>query len=169
MALGGLEVVRLGRADAAQPRTAAHDVDQDDRQLRARHVAHRLGHQADTRTRRRHEHASPGRRGTEGHVDRAELALGLHEHATALRHPPRHPLEERRRGHGLGVGLLQAGLDGGLGDRLVALHEHGRRSDWSVDHHRSLGRANTLNTASGQIRAHSAQLVQAPPSVSRTG
>ena len=98
-----------------------------------------------------------------------------------LGHPPGHPLEQ------LGLGRdrvaevgVAAGLDGGFGHRLVALHQDGRTRGRAVgpgvaaarrsrSRQAPFGRAKTVNTASGQIRAHSAQLVQAAASVSRTG
>ena len=92
--------------------------------LRAGHVAHRLGHEADPRARRGDQDAGAGGRRAEGHVDRAQLALGLDEDPAELRHAPRHPLQQLRLGRdGVAEVGVAAGLDGGLGDRLVALHQ----------------------------------------------
>ena len=84
----------------------------------------------------RDEDARTGRRRAERHVDRAELALGLDEDAAQLGHPARHPLEQ------LGLGRdrvaevgVAAGLDRGLGHRLVALHQDRRTGRRCVERH----------------------------------
>ena len=99
----------------------------------------------------------------------AELALGLDEDPSQLRHPAGHPLEQLRLGRDrvAEVGVA-AGLDRGLGHRLVALHQDPHRG---LDGHgrATFGGASTVNTASGQTRAQKAQLVQLATSTSATG
>ena len=190
VALDGLEVVGLARPDAAEARTAAHDVDEDDRDLGGGHVAHRLGHQADPRRGRADEDARARRGRAERHVDRPELRLRLDEGAALLGHAAGHPLEE------LGLGRdrvaevgVAAGLDRGLGDRLVALHQDapavvrrarlgrspGRRPRRGLacrhagTSRGAFGRARIVRTQSGQTRAQWASDVQASGFVIWTG
>ena len=190
MALGGLEVVGLARPDAPETRPAAHDVDDDDRQLRGGHVAHRLGHQAHARRGRADE--DPRARGgrPEGHVDGPELRLRLDEGPALLGHPAGHPLEELRLGGDRvpEVGVA-AGADRRLGHRLVALHQDApaavarplgggafvtRRCGGVLRRHAvtargGFGRARIVKTQSGQTRAQWASEVQASGLVIRTG
>ena len=117
-----------------------------------------------------------GRGGAERHIDGTELALGLNEDPAHFGHAAGHPLEQLGlRRDGITEVRVAAGLDGGLGDRLVALHEHARaaaREDLFGTDHRSrfrLGPAQTMKTASGHTRAQIAQLVQPAGSSSLTG
>ncbi len=190
VALGGLEVVGLAGPDAAEPRAAAHDVDEHDRDLGGGHVAHRLGHEADPGRGRADEDAGPRRGRAEGHVDGPELRLGLDERPALLGHPAGHPFEELRLGRDrvAEVGVA-AGADRGLGHRLVALHQDAaagvararrgglpgvRRCGGLGSRHggpsrRGRGRARMVRTQSGQTRAQCASEVQASGLVIRTG
>ena len=195
VALRGLEVVALRWPDAAQARPGAHDVDEHHRRSGAGHVAHRLGHEADPRARRRNQDPGASCRRAQGHVDRPELALGLDEDATELRHTARHPLQQfgLRRDGVAEIGVA-AGLNRRLGHGIVALHKdasaalglllgrlralaaadfervcHRARSSREASGELSRGAAQTVKTASGQTRAQRAQLVQADASVRRTG
>nr|OZC22159.1 hypothetical protein SPACI_15100 [Sporomusa acidovorans DSM 3132] len=62
-ALGSLEIIALGRLDAAKPRTAAHNVDNKTGKFGAGNVGNAFLFQADSRAGRRGHHsgARPGR------------------------------------------------------------------------------------------------------------
>jgi hypothetical protein len=75
------EVVALLGRDVAQARTAAHDVDDDARQFRARQIGNAFLHQAQPGAGRSGHHALARRGRAVHHVDGSRLALGLHERA----------------------------------------------------------------------------------------
>src|SRR5512136_151645 len=124
-AAGGLEVVGLGGADAAQPRTAAAHVDDDRRKLVRSEVRDSLLLQADARAGGGSHGSDAGQAGSVNHVDGGEFAFGLDERAPFL--PTqilRHVLGELiLRGNGVAEVALATSADGGLADDGVASHK----------------------------------------------
>ena len=125
-AAGGLIVVALGRLNGAQAGAAAHHVDDDAGQLGAHDIADALllegnagagggGHAARTRARR-----------AVHHVDGCDLAFRLEEAAALdFRQPLGHIFGNLVLGrNGVAEEEPASGLDGGLSDGLIALHEH---------------------------------------------
>ena len=86
---GGLrhkEVVALRRLDVAQPRPAAHHVDDDHGHFRPGDVGEALGHQAETGTGRGRHHADAGACRAVDHVDGGDFAFGLQKDAAFVGH-----------------------------------------------------------------------------------
>src|SRR5207249_6543562 len=81
-------------------------------------------HEADALPRRRDHGAYAAAGGAPHHVDRLDLALGVHAHAAHLRLAVRHVLEDlgRRRDRVAGVEAA-TGLERRLGDGVAAFHE----------------------------------------------
>ncbi len=115
--------VRLLGPDVAQPRAAAHHVDDHPRHLGADHVAHPLQHQAEARRGGEGHAGQAGAAAAVHHVDRRHLAHRLDEVAAQRRQQPRHQLRalggggdgvaeevaaaRQQRADGRGVGALE--------------------------------------------------------------
>ena len=157
---GSLPVIGLGRLDAAQPRAAALDVDDDAGKVGARHVRNALTLERHARRGGRRHDARTCRSGAIDHVDGRDLAFGLQISAALLGHALGHI------GCNLGLGRdgiaeeeAASGADGRFGHGLVALHQH-----LFLRHQRI-----TSIATSGHISAHEQQPVHLDASISRAG
>ena len=134
-----LEVVGLRGLYAAQPRSAAHDVDDDARQLGAGDVGDALLLERDPRRRRRGHHPGPAAAGPIDHVDGRDLTLGLDEHATDFGQLRRHVFRQLGlRGDRVAEERPAPGPDGCRPDDLVALHQRPRHRR-AASRHRARG------------------------------
>ena len=120
----GLVVVALRGLNAAQAGAAAHHVDDDAGQLSAHDVADALLLEADS-GRGGAGHHAPARAGRAvDHVDGRDLAFGLQKAAAHLGHALGHVFGNLILGRdGIAEKEAASGLDGSLGNRLVALQE----------------------------------------------
>ena len=124
-ALGGLEIVPLGRSHVAQAGSTAHHVHDDGRQFAAREVGDPFLLEAYSGAGGRGHRAGAGGRGAYHHVDGRDLALGLDEGPAQLRHPPGHILQQLGlRGNRIAEVGIAASPYGALRECLVALHQN---------------------------------------------
>ena len=118
---GGLIIVALGGLNGAQPRAAAHHVDDDGRQLRAAHIGDALLLQGDSGRGGGGHDPSAAAGGAVDHVDGRHLGLGLQEAAAHLRQVQRQILGNLvLRSDGIAEEVFTAGANGGLGNGLIA-------------------------------------------------
>ena len=123
-ALDALEIVALRSLDVAQTGAAAHDVQDHAGQLGAGAVGNALLLQADAGAGGGGDDAGTGTGCAVHHVDGRNLALGLEEAASDLRHTGGHVLGNLGlRSDGIAEEEARAGTNGGLGDCFASLHQ----------------------------------------------
>ena len=159
-ALDGLEVVALRGADIAQARAAAFHIDDDGRDMAARHVGDAFLHQRDAAAGRRGHGRDAAGAGAQQHVDGGHFAFGLHELAAAFGQPEGHGLGDLvLRRDGIAEIAAAAGVQGAKGHSFIALDENAvvTHAVFSV-----FWDLKTRMATSGHMSAQEAQPVQRP-------
>ena len=122
-AAGDLIIVGLAGLDGANAGAAAHDIDDDHRQLHGAEQTDGLLHQGDTGRRRSDEHATAGSGCAVRHVNGTQLGLGLDECTAGLLQLSGHILGNLAlRGDGVTEIVSAAGVNSGGSEGFVTLH-----------------------------------------------
>ena len=122
-AAGDLVIVGLTRLDGTDAGAAAHNIDDDHRQLYGAEQTDGLLHQRDTGRRGGDQHTTAGSGCAVGHVDGAQLRLSLDEGAAVLLQLSGHILGNLAlRGDGVTEIVSAAGVDSSGSEGFVTLH-----------------------------------------------